>query len=711
VTVAPPASPAFPRAAVAEIGAGLAAAAVVLPQAMAFGVALFSVLGLSAAQGAVAGLIGAICLCLVSGLSGATAGLISAPTGPSLALLGGAMAALGAAGTPAALLFPGLVAVTVTAGLAQVVLAVAGGARLVRFIPYPVIAGFMIGSALLMLRSQAGPLGGAAAEPAALSWRWIPAVTAALTLLAQFLASRYLPRVPGTLLGLAAGIAGFQLLCRMGPGFVPGAWVIGALPDISALRFAVDFDTMQLLPWPQVLTSGLALGLMASLNVLLTAVIADAETGQRHDSRRELLAQGAGQILVGALGGMAGSATTGATVVATKTGGRRWAAAATAIVLVLLLFLGFAGRAVPISALAGIIIGVAAGLIDLDVLAWARRRRTRQDAGIALVVAATTVQYGLVTAIGIGVVIAIILFVATQVREPVVHRRSTAREQRSMRQRLAAERAALDAQGGRIVLYELRGNLFFAKADQLFEELMPDLDRPAWVILDLHRVGQVDLSGRKILQQAAKRIARNGGELVFCEVHSSLGLGGEGMQGTRIRSFNGTDEALEYAEDALLVALGIAPASPTQRVALADSDLCRGMTAAQVAALDKVLKQRRVPAGESLFVRGQAGSELYLVVQGEIEIRLAFTRHHYKRLAIYGPGTLFGEVAFLDPGPRTADAYAVRTSELRVLDRDALAQLTREVPDAAVNLLLGLGKAQGHSLRWSAAEIQSLAQR
>lgn len=706
----------------ADVWAGLAAAAVVLPQAMAFGVALFQGMGIDAATGAVAGLIGAIALCAASGVAGATGGLISSPTGPSLALLSGAIVAIAAAGVEAPMLLPALIAVTVFAGLSQVALGALGGARLVRYIPHSVVSGFMIGSAVLMLRSQLGPLSGPGADPHWTVWRWLPAATAAATLLAQFAAPRWLPRLPGAIAGLAVGTVVFSAVGAFAPGPLPPGWLIGQLPPPALPDVAVAPSALLALPWPGIVASGLALGLMASLNILLTATIADGHSGLRHDARRELVAQGIGQTLAGLLGGMGGSATTGATMLAVRTGGRRWAAlVAAAVLAATVLFLGPAAAAIPVSALAGIIIAVALRLVDLDVIAWARRRRTRQDAGIALVVAVATVQFGLITAIGIGVVIAIVLFVNSQLREPVVHRRTDGRQRHSLRQRTGAQRAQLEAHGDRIVLYELRGNLFFARADELFDELMPDLDRPAWVILDLYRVAQVDLTGIKILEQAARRIARAGGELIFCEVYRSQGLGRQVAETLRrlsprqadlprVRTFVSDDEALDHAETALLAELGMPPASPAERVAVGETELCRALTPEQLAAIEAVLRPRACAAGTVLFGDGEAGHELYVVLRGEVEIRLRLSEHHYKRLAIYGPGTHFGDVAFLDPGPRTSGARAVLDSELCVLDRADFDRMRQRHPDAAIAFLLALGRTQSHTMRWNVAEIHSLSQ-
>ena len=706
---------------IGDLAGGAAAAMVVLPQGMAYGVALFSLMGMSAAAGALAGLVGAACLSLVSGLFGGTVGLVSSPTGPALILLTGAVASFQTAGMSGASLFTALVATTVLAGLVQAIIAVSGGGRLIKFVPYPVVIGFTTGAALLMIQSQLqpvfGPLLGRASEP----WRWIPFATAAATYLCIGIVSKWMPKVPPMIAGLLGGAIAFHVLAGMVPEMVPAAWVVGSLPDATSIHVNLSMAGFRELPLTPVLSAALAFAMLASLNTMLASVIADLTTEYRHDAQRELLAQGAGQVLTGLLGGMGGSATTGATVVAVNAGARRWAGAtAGAAFLLLVLFFGPAGRLLPISVLAGIVVYVAVGMIGTDAIGWLRSGRTRVDALVALLVTTVTVAYDLVTAVGAGVVIAIVLFIREQAGTSVVHRRSTGAQRRSVRLRTEKERALLGQHGDRIVIYELRGNLFFATADRLFEELLADLDRPAWVILHLRRVNQVDLTGVKILHQIAVRLYAHGGQLLFCEVHQAIGLGEDvnealsrvrqqGVDGLGVLTFVGSDEALEYAENALLTELGSRPAAARERVELAATDLCREMSADQVAALEKVLRPSAAEAGQKLFSSGDRGDRMYIVVSGEVDVRLQTTQHHYKRLAKYGPGTFFGEIVFLDPGPRTADAWVVEPAELLMLDRGDFTRLERERPDVAVSLLVALGRMQGQNLRRADEEIQRLA--
>lgn len=704
-----------------DLWAGLTAGAVLLPQAMAFGAALYAPLGLSAASGALAGLVGAACLCLMSGLIGRTHGLVSAPTGPALVLLGGALAAASAAGVANDQLPAALAVLTVTAGVLQLALGASGGGRLIKFIPYPVVAGFMTGAGLLMILSQIEPASGVSNQTPWSSHGWIPLLTTAVTFLTCQATSRLLPAVPATVAGLLIGTLMFHALLSFAPGTVPASWVVGELPGPESLHFALDVSLVPDLPWMALLPSALALALLTSLNTLLAAVIADTNTGARHDSRRELMAQGLGQISTGALGGMTGSATTGATVLASSTGGGRWCSTVVGLGFVFLVLAGGpVGTLLPMSALAGIIIHVAIGVLELDVLAWARRRRTRLDAAVALLVATVTVAWNLVAAVAVGVVIAIILFIRAQVMAAVVHRRSTGEQMRSVRVRSWEQRRLLDEHGARIVVYELRGNLFFATAERLLQNLLPDIERPIWLILNLRRVTQVDLTGIKLLDQVAARVDAAGGHLLFCDVHSGAGMGRKVKKTLRktspsgarypVQTFIGMDEALEHAEDALLAELGCAPATERAHASLRDIDLCSAMSEQEVATLADALETRQLSTGENLFRAGQHGSELFIVVDGELEVSVRVGKRHHKRLAIYGPGTAFGGVAFMQPGARAADAIATRDCELLVLSRERFTVLAAHHPDVAVDLLFALGHQQAEYLRWSAREIRRLAE-
>ena len=185
-----------------DLHGGLVAAAVVLPQATAFGVTVFAP-WIGTAPGALTGLIGAIVLLLITGTIGGTIGLISGPTGPSMALLAGTTTVLVAAGVAPTAIVPALFAVTVLAGSIQLLVALAGGGRLMKFVPYPVVAGLTTGTGLLLIESQYKPLLGIGHDELSAQWHWLPVLIAVTAFFIARYVPRLMPRIPGSIAGLS----------------------------------------------------------------------------------------------------------------------------------------------------------------------------------------------------------------------------------------------------------------------------------------------------------------------------------------------------------------------------------------------------------------------------------------------------------------------------------------------------------------------------
>ena len=712
----------LPRGPVAgDLWGALTASAILLPQAMAIGVTLFAMAGGDVASGAGAGLITTAVLCLVTGLVGGAPGVISAPTGPALVLLASALTALSAQGLQGPGLMMGLAMVMVLAGVLQFLIGLSGGGQLIKYIPSPVISGFMTGSALLMIKSQTTAMTGAGAGTDWQDWRWLPAAAALITIAGVRLIPRLRPRVPGPIAGLIFGTLAFHGLVAVHGGTAPTAWLIGALAGLRADAFGVPLAGLRDLPYRVMLPAAAALAVLTALNTLLTAVVADAATGLRHNARRALMGQGVGMIASALAGGIAGSGTTAATLVAVKSGGARWVSTVVALLfLVLFVCAGAAGRLLPIGALAGVIIAVAIDVADRDILVWARQSRTRQDAMIAVLVTGITVFYNLVAAVGGGVAIAILLFIRDQIATPIVSRRSSAREARSIKARPEAERALIEKHGERIVIFELRGNLFFGTTDRLIDEVGPTLNGPNWVILHLRKVTHIDLTAVKLLQQVANRLHEHGGLLLFCELHAESGVGEDFEQALRlisdkrsnapVRTFNGRDEALEFAENALLETLDYSRTRIDDAVPLATNTIVGYLSATQIEVLAQHLEPRHLERGSSLFSAGEPGDELYLVMCGQVDIQLRTTTHHYKRLAIYGPGSFFGELALLKQGPRAAHAVTAVPTDLLVLSSTAFDAIKRDEAALAIALLTAICDTLVNNQRWSTRELQRLSE-
>ncbi len=687
---------------------------------MGLGVALFATVGFDASAGALAGLLGAAALSAASGLAGATSGMISAPNGPVTMLLSASLVAIAGQGVPDQGLLMALVAVIFLTGVFQFLLGISGGGQLIKFIPYPAVAGLVTGIGVLMVLSQLKALAGESVQGLGPAWLAVPAATALVTFVSIKFAPKLLPGVPATISGLVVGVAAFHVMTALAPVPVPDSWVVGTIPGFDDVRFDLDPSAFAGLPWAVILVSSLTLAVLASVDCLLTSVVADEETGARHDARRELAAQGIGHTVAGLLGGVGGGGTKGSTLVSVKSGGRRWSAMVSSLTFVLLiLFLGPVGNALPISALAGVIAYVGVDMVEWNILHWLRVPSTRLDGAVALLVVTVTLAVDLMVGVAVGVLGSVFLFLLVQVKARVIHERATGRERRSLRYRTEEERALLDEHGERIVYVELRGNLFFGTVDRLFTEFMPDLERPVWMILNMRRVQYLDMSGLHLFRQMVKRLSAHGGQLLYSNVRKSghrerkmrklLAWLGPVAELPEVRTFKSNDAALEYAEDQLLKDLGHVPEKSIQRVELDKNELFRRMKPKTREALKTVMRPLSISRKRTVFTYGDAGDALYFILQGEVEIRLPTRIYHYKRLAKLGAGSFFGEDAFLDPAPHTATAVVTEDAELLVLDRQGIESLagTRQ-REAGWAVLYELGGSLARQLRWSQSELRRL---
>lgn len=689
---------------------GLSASALLLPQSMAFGIALWLPYTNDAAGAALSGLITAACLCIASGLFRGTQGLVSAPTGPTLVLLSGAIAALAANGLSGRELVTATLLTVAMAGGIQMLVGALQIGHLVKFIPYPVVSGFMVGTGILMVLSQRSALSGGGVELTLSGGLWIPAATALATLLAMVLLPRLYRPVPATAYGLVVGTIVFHLLEWLFAGVSPDAWVVGNLPPVTAIHWGWDISSLSALPWMTIVASALALAVLASLDTLLTSVVADVATGERHVARRELMGQGFGHLLASLSGGMAGAGTTGSTLVAIGSGGRAWVGFFTGLgFLALILFMAPVAAILPVSMFAGIILHVAIfGMFDKDILLWMKTPSSRISAVIALVVILVTIFYDLMVAVGLGVFLAVIEFMREQAASAVVHRHWTAAERFSMRRRPLDQQAILKEHGESISVYELKGTLFFGTTDRLFDTVSNDLKQPHFVIFDMRRVGQVDLTAIRMVEHMSGMLRGSGGELILANVPKSMGLvKREGHRHERVIAYNqdtgfltfgDVEGALEYAEDALLESLGES-VGQERRIKLKESKLLSGFSPKEREDVEKYFATRKVKAGDDLFRAGDKGSELFVILEGEIEILLPYSKKKRVLLAKFGTGMTIGEVTFMEPGPRSADGRASKDCVLAVIDHSALKRLWKKHPDSGMKLLLEIGRDQSENLR------------
>ncbi|MEQ2007645.1 MAG: SulP family inorganic anion transporter [Limisphaerales bacterium] len=728
-----------------DLWGGVSAMLVALPSSIAYGVTIVAVLGPAhLAQGAVAGVIGAVALGITAACLGSARSLISAPCAPAAAILTALGVSLVAQAHPgqdeAAVATRVLLLTTLVAlfsALIQIVFGVARGGRLIKYIPYPVVAGYLSGVGLMMILAQAPKVFGLHAGPEFWSgllqpghWNWQALAIGSATMLGMVFAPRLSKSVPAAIIGVAAGALAFAALALWNPELRVVAHnpllvgpLQGSVSDLAALvgarwKLAGSLSADELLA---LLTPALTLATLLSIDTLKTCVVLDAMTGQRTNSNRELLAQGTGNLLSALLGGLPGAGTMGPTLVNLSSGGttRRAGMVSGGLILAAFLF----GRPLiawlPIPALAGILLVLGSRMVDRESLQLLRHRATFFDFTVMAAVVVVALAYNLVAAAGVGIALAFALFMRDLIRGSVIRRKLHGDQLSSRKHRLTVEKALLVQHGRQTVVCELQGSLFFGTTDQLLTELDNDIRNCHFVILDLRRVQSFDFTAGHVLQVIGKQVKAHDGFLMLCDLPARLptGLGladylrllGILQDDAHLKLFENRDEALEWAEDQILAGTGAASLSVSALPDLHEIQLFAGLKSRDAfARLGEIIVERTVKAGEVIFRKGDTGCELFIIRRGNVSVNLPLEAGHRYHLTTFSDGHFFGDMAFLDQQPRSADAVAVTDTALFVLSRARYEDLAKACPELAVEILRRLCHEMALRLRYSNSELRAL---
>ncbi|MBW1879000.1 MAG: SLC26A/SulP transporter family protein, partial [Deltaproteobacteria bacterium] len=538
-------------------------------------------------------------------------------------------------------------------------------------------------------------------------------------------------KVPAAILGLLAGIGAYFGLGLFLPDLLVlsgNPLVIGPLDASGSLFDAVvdrasSFREVGLADVVLVLASAVTLSVLLSIDTLKTGVVLDALTHSRHDSNRELMAQGAGNAVAALTGGMPGAGTMGPTLVNVTSGGRSPLSGFAEGALVLVTFVALGGLIawVPIGALAGILLVIAFRMFDWSAFGLLRHPETRLDFFVIAAVVVVAESVGLIEASVLGVALAILLFIRDQIRGSVILRKRDLREVESKTRRLAAARDLLQEHGDQGVLVELQDNLFFGTTDQLFTELETDLRTRRFLLLDMRRVDSMDYTAGHLFHQMQERLEQKGGQLLFCGMPSGLPTGRDverylatlGLVRTAggIPILETQDSALEWMEDRILEATGYEIVRDDRALELSEIELFREFDDEALATLESIVEPVHLDAGQKLFSQGDGGDQVFLVRRGTVHILLPLPggkRHH---LATLGRGDYFGEMVFLDRGLRSADAEAVADSDLYALSRGRFDQVARTDAVVATKVFARLALLVSKRLRSADGELRALEDR
>ena len=719
--------------AVDEFFGGLAAMLVALPSSIAFGVIIFSPLGAAyAALGAVAGVIGTAAMGLVAPALSRTNRLVSAPCAPAAAVLGAFTVERMADGIDPPTILALLTLTALLCGLLQVSLGVIGLGRLIRYVPYPVVSGYLSGVGLVIIYNQIPCFLGTAKGThfwAAITtpdgWSWHSIAIGATSIAVMIGAPKLTRKIPAAILGLGSGVLVYFALAINDPALLQltgNPLIVGPLGggDGSLLNSVAahiqSFGHLTLSMVDQVLFPAATLAVLLSIDTLKTCVVLDALTRSRHDSNRELIAQGMGNIASTLVGGLPGAGQMGATLVNMSSGGNTRLSSVLEGGLALTAFVLFGNLVawVPIAALAGILIVVGCRMFDLKSLHLLKSRSTVLDFCVILAVIVVAKTVSLIAASGVGIALSILLFIREQIGGQTVRRKILGNQIFSKQSRQHSHMEILRANGDQTVIFELQGSLFFGTTDQLYSSLEAEIKHRKYVILDFRRVMSVDFTATHLLEQVADLMSDHGGLLIlahlpqlpegkdFQKYFEQVGLVAK-SHSTKI--FAELDQALEWVEDQL-IEQNCRAISDEKLLNIEDFHMFKGRKDATLSTLEALMEKRHVQAGQQLFARGDQGQELFLVRKGGIRIMLPSEVGHPHHLATFNQGNFFGEMSFLDGEPRSADAFAQEDTELYVLSRTQFETMASEHKKLAIGLLSGIASTLALRLRDNNAELQ-----
>jgi len=494
-----------------DLFGGVTAAIVALPLALAFGV--------QSGMGAIAGLYGAIALGIFAALFGGTKTQISGPTGPMVVVTAAVVtAAVEIYGSLDAAMGT-ILATFVLAGIFQILMGVARIGQYIRYMPYPVVSGFMSGIGVIIIIMQVFPFFGlespkkildiVSAFPTIIGNVNLHAVALAVSTIAIiYLFPKITKVIPSALVALI-------LLTIVSATLELNVPIIGDIPKGLP---ELHLDTLLSIDWHNpmiIIVPALTLAALGAIDSLLTSVVADNMTKTQHNSNKELIGQGIGNAMAGLIGGLPGAGATMRTVVNIKAGGNSQLSGVIhgIVLLIVLLGAGEYAKLIPIPVLAGILITVGIGIIDYKGLKHIVHV-PRSDAVIMLTVLFLTVFVDLLQAVAVGMVLASILF---------MKKMSDISESNSVSSLLADfyhthplpdELNISDELKKHIYIQHFDGPIFFGFASY-FKEMSRELPDVKVVIFRMENVPFIDQSGMYAIEDAVLELQKKGIDVII----------------------------------------------------------------------------------------------------------------------------------------------------------------------------------------------------
>lgn len=656
-------------------------------------------IGLALAGGAFS----ASAIALFSSLRGMVGGTQDVPAAIMAVSTGTLVAALPATSEPRAMFATVATAIGMMTALTGLFLYGLGRFRLgsfVRFLPYPVLGGFLAGTGWLLMQGGLGimldtlpPLAalGTLFQPGLLL-RWLPGVILGIVIYIVLNRSATMLALPATVFGAVALFYGVVAFSGAGlDGATAGGWLLGPFPSGNLWPSLAPAD-LALVHWPALATqlvSVATIALMSTIALLLNASGLELAVGQEVNLDRELQAAGAGNFAAGLFGGLTGYQQLSITAMNHKvSGGSRLSPLIAALLSILVLVAGGDVLSLfPKVVLGGLVFYLGLSFfVDWVIRSWSLLPRT--DYAIILLILAVTAGAGFLEAVGVGLLVAVILFVVNYSRIDIVRDELTGAHVESRVTRRPAQQQLLQAQGAQRYILRLQGYIFFGTAERLLDRVRRRIEHPQdkpprYLLLDFNRVTGIDSTAlwsfRRMQQLARARQVT----LALSGLSPSLrrAFAAGDAFAADIPIFPDLDRGCEWCETQLLAELedGSQQAPDPLR-----QELLRILKSEElVTRLLAYCRRQEAPAGAYLIRQGDSPDMLYFIESGRVTAQLEQEGSEPMRLQTMEGGHVLGELGFFLGRERTAAVVADTPCVVYSLTQEVLAQMRAEEPAVA----------------------------
>jgi SulP family sulfate permease len=573
--------------------------------------------------------------------------------------------------------------------------------RLVRFLPYSVIAGFLAGSGALMVEGAVMMVLGEGGLAGLFQPQGLPVfgnlvvsfLFAAILLLSL---DRFSHPATGPFVMLGGGLLFYGLLAVIGLPVENARLLhwLPALPPAAGLNLPSPLETLSGADWLAVaktLPAVASVVLLSMIGLLLNTSGLEVATRREIDANSEMRTAGLANIAVGLLGGPPGFSSLSMTMLANRMGAttRLVGLATTAVLVVMLPLASQLAGIMPIFIAAGLMMTLGFEMLQ-DWLWKSRRQLSSSEWLTVLAIPLGMVALGFLGGMALGLALSVVTFVYNYASLSVIRAEASSRERRSSVDRPIGENALLDGEGERVQLLELQEFLFFGTAEYVMDRIRrrlrdkarPPLDR---VVIDFRRVSGMDAAAAVTFLKIRNLVAGSGAILVLCglsaDVENTLRRNGIDLDGDpALLHLGDLDQALEHCEQHLLEAL-------TREETWQDVEDYLARTIGpneRLHDLVAVMQRIEFAPGERIIRAGETGDDLFLLWKGRAKIEARLPGGRTLRLRTVTPGVVLGEIALYRDGRRTADVVAELPSTAYRLARRELVDLEQSDPELAV---------------------------